>query len=214
MRTRRCRVKPIGEILRFVSHQPVAELHDTHRVRWHAVISKYKFSDPEIAAADNSPDRKTLLVRLDESALLNALPAADPLARLRIIKHRVLVVDFMLDLEIACVRSIPMALQRHPHASIIHVDLHLRFSERGCAELPKWLRASHSAPLRRPIAAARSRTRTASPSATARRMRQPTTAGSIFLLDGDGSADGTRGRDPAMESAQVRVKDDAVSDFD
>jgi hypothetical protein len=45
-------------------------------------------------------------------------------------------------------------------------------------------------------------------------MRQPTTAGSIFLLDGDGSADGTRGRDPAMESAQVRVKDDAVSDFD
>jgi hypothetical protein len=29
--------------------------------------AKYEFSDPEIAAADNSPNRKTLLVRLDES---------------------------------------------------------------------------------------------------------------------------------------------------
>src|SRR3979411_126767 len=123
MRTRGCRVKPIGEILRFVGHQSFAEFHDAHRVRWYAVIGKYEFSDPEIAAADNSPDRKTLLVWLDESALLNAVPAADPLARLRIIKHSILAVDFMFDLEIARVRSIPMALQRHPHRSIIHLNL-------------------------------------------------------------------------------------------
>ena len=87
MRTRGCRVKPIGEILRFAGHQSFAEFHDAHRVRWYAVIGKYEFSDPEIAAADNSPDRKTLLVGLDESALLNVVPAADPLARLRIIKR-------------------------------------------------------------------------------------------------------------------------------
>jgi hypothetical protein len=42
---------------------------------------------------------------------------------LRIIKHSILAVDFMLDLEIARVRSIPMALQRHPHGSIIHLNL-------------------------------------------------------------------------------------------
>src|SRR5258708_18017606 len=123
MRTRGCRFKPIGEILRFVGHQSFAKFHDAHRVRWYAVISKYEFSDPEIAAADNSPDRKTLLVWLDESALLNVVPAADPLARLRIIKHSILAVDFMFDLEIARVRSIPMALQRHPHGSIIHLNL-------------------------------------------------------------------------------------------
>jgi hypothetical protein len=29
----------------------------------------------------------------------------------------------MFDLEIARVRSIPMALQRHPHSSIIHLNL-------------------------------------------------------------------------------------------
>src|ERR1700719_1330736 len=123
MSARGCGVKPICEILRFVGHQSFAEFHDAHRVRWYAVIGKYEFSDPEIAAADNSPDRKTLLVWLDESALLNVVPAADPLARLRIIKHRILAVNFMFDLEIARVRSIPMALQRHPHGSIIHLNL-------------------------------------------------------------------------------------------
>src|SRR4029077_17519657 len=81
MRTRGCRVKPICEILRFVSHQSFAEFHDAHSVRWYSVIGKYEFSDPEIAAADNSPDRKTLLVRLDESALLNVASATDPLTR-------------------------------------------------------------------------------------------------------------------------------------
>jgi hypothetical protein len=99
MRTRGCRVKPIGEILRFVGHLSFAEFHDAHRVRWYAVIGEHEFGDPEIAAADNSPDRKTLLVWLEESALLNVVPAADPLARLRIIKHRILAVDFMFDLK-------------------------------------------------------------------------------------------------------------------
>src|SRR5438105_8833294 len=123
MRTRGRRVKAIAEILGLVGHQSFAEFHDAHGVRWYAVIGKDEFSDPEIAAADNSPDRKTLLVWLDESALLNVAPTADPLARLRIIKHSILAVDFMFDLEIARVRSIPMALQRHPHGSIIHLDL-------------------------------------------------------------------------------------------
>src|SRR6266568_1886531 len=123
MRARGCRVKPVGEILRFVGHQSFAEFHDAHRVRWYAVIGKYEFSDPELAAANNSPDRKTLLVWLEASALLNVVPVADPLARLRIIKYSILVVDFMFDLEIARVRSIPMALQRHSHGSIIHLDL-------------------------------------------------------------------------------------------
>src|SRR5438105_14762854 len=123
MRTRGCRVKPVGEILRFVAYQPVAEFHDAHRVRWYAVIGQHEFSDPEIAAADNSSDRKTLLVRLDGPALLNVVPAADPLARLRIIKHGILAVDFVFDLEIVRIRSLPMALQRHPHGSIIHLNL-------------------------------------------------------------------------------------------
>src|SRR5258707_2917417 len=123
MRTRGSRFKPIGEILRFVGHQSFAEFHDAHRVGWYAVVGKYEFSDPEVAAPDHSPDRKALLVGLHGSALLNVVQAADPLARLRIIKHGILAVDFMFGLEIARVRSIPRALQRHPHGSIIHLNL-------------------------------------------------------------------------------------------
>src|ERR1700733_10181479 len=123
MRTRGSGVEPISKILRFVGHQSFAEFHDAHRVRRYAVIGKNEFCDPEVAAADNSTDRKTLFVWLDESALLNVVPAANPLARLRIIKHGILAVDFMFDLEIVRVRSIPMALQRRPHGSIIHLNL-------------------------------------------------------------------------------------------
>src|SRR3954462_14431865 len=108
MRTRGSGVEPVGEILRFVRHQSFEEFHDAHRVGWYAVIDQYEFTDPEIAAADNAPDCKTLLVGLDGSALLNVVPAADPLARLRIIEHGILAVDVMFDLENARVRSGPM----------------------------------------------------------------------------------------------------------
>src|SRR5206468_8669842 len=111
------------DILRLVGRQSVAEFHDADRVGWYAVIGQDEFGDPEIAAADNSPDRKTLPVRLDESALLNVVPAADPLARLRIIEHGILAVDFVFGLEIARVRGIPVALQRRPHGLIVHRNL-------------------------------------------------------------------------------------------
>src|ERR1700722_11244266 len=123
MRPRGSWLKSIGEILRFVGHQSVAEFHDAHRVGRYAVIAEYELRDPQITAADHSLDRKALLVGLDSSALLNVVPAADPLARLRIIEHGILAVDFMFDVEIVRVRSIPMALQRSPHGSIIHRNL-------------------------------------------------------------------------------------------
>jgi hypothetical protein len=37
MRTRGSRIKPVGEILRFVEHQPFAEFHDAHHVWWYPV---------------------------------------------------------------------------------------------------------------------------------------------------------------------------------
>src|SRR5947209_69504 len=119
MRTRGCRLERRGEILRFVGHSPVLKFHDADRVRRHAVIAQHEFGDPEIAAADDPPDRKALVVRLNGSALLNVLPAADALARLRIIEHGILAVDFMFGFEIAGVRSFPVALQRRPYGFII-----------------------------------------------------------------------------------------------
>src|ERR1700710_2734957 len=62
MRTRSARRETGGGKLRFVGHASVAEFHDAHRVGRHAVIAEYEFGDPEIAAADHPPDRKTLFV--------------------------------------------------------------------------------------------------------------------------------------------------------
>ena len=115
-------IEPIAEILGFVGNQPVAELHDAHRIGWDAVMGKDEFRDPEITATGNSPDREPLLVWLQETAFLNVSSTVDPLARLRIIKHGILAVDFMLDFEVACIRSIPMALQGLQLTSIIHLD--------------------------------------------------------------------------------------------
>ena len=50
-------------------------------------------------------------------------PAADAFAGLGIIKDSILAVNVMFDIEIVGVRSIPMALQRQPHGSIIHLNL-------------------------------------------------------------------------------------------
>jgi hypothetical protein len=54
---------------------------------------------------------------------LNFVPAAYPLARLRIVKHSILAVDFMFDPEIVGVRSIPVALQSRPYGLIVHLNL-------------------------------------------------------------------------------------------
>jgi hypothetical protein len=94
-------IKRIEEILRLLGHESFAKFHDAHGVRWSAVVDKYKFSDPEIAGAHHSPDRQALFVRLHQPALLNIAPPADPLARLRIIQHGVLVIDFMFNGQIA-----------------------------------------------------------------------------------------------------------------
>jgi len=123
MGPRGSRLEPIAEILCFMSHQSVAKFHDAHRVRGYSVVGKYKLSNPEIAAADNSPDCKTLLVWLHETALLNIPPTVDPLPRLRIIKHGILAVDVMFDLKVVCIRSVPMALQGYSQSVIIHLIL-------------------------------------------------------------------------------------------
>src|SRR5678816_333379 len=96
---RRRRAKPAREILRFVDDQPVAEFHDAHHVGWPVVIGQDVLGDPQLATAEDTPDREPLLVWLHRAALLDVMPAADPLARLRIVEHGILGVDVMLALE-------------------------------------------------------------------------------------------------------------------
>src|SRR5262249_11926199 len=85
--------------------------------------AQHELGDPEVAAADHAADREALPVRLDPAALLDVAPAANALARLRIIEHGVLAIDVMLDLEVAGVGGRPMTLQRRAYGSIVHRHL-------------------------------------------------------------------------------------------
>ena len=110
VRAGRARLEMLGEILGFVRHQPVAEFHDAHDVGRRAVIGEGELGDPQVAAADDAPHREALLAGLEVSAFPNVVPPADPFARLRVIEHGVLAIDFVFGVEIAGVRGIPMAL--------------------------------------------------------------------------------------------------------
>ena len=50
------RLEGIREILRLVHDLAVAELHNTHRVRWPSLVRDGVFRDPEITVSQNSPD--------------------------------------------------------------------------------------------------------------------------------------------------------------
>jgi hypothetical protein len=101
----------------------VLNVHYADRVGWDAVVAQYEFCYPEITAAQNSPDSETLLVRLQDAALLDVPPPSNALARLRVFEHCVVVIDFMLGIEVAFVGSFPMPLQGQSHVFVIHLDV-------------------------------------------------------------------------------------------
>ena len=53
------RLEGIREILSLVHNLTVAELHNTHCVRWPPLVGDCVFRDPEIAVSEDSPDVKT-----------------------------------------------------------------------------------------------------------------------------------------------------------
>src|SRR6516162_8600473 len=94
------RLEGIAEILGLTSDLPVPEFHDAYRVRWQAVVCKDEFSDPEVGSTEYASHRKALLVRLRKTRCLNIASTADPLPRLRVLKHRIVAVNLVLRLEI------------------------------------------------------------------------------------------------------------------
>ena len=71
----------VAEVLGLTCNLAVGELHDTHRIRRHAVVCENEFSDPKAGGAEYAPHRKALLVRLRGTRRLNIAPASDALVR-------------------------------------------------------------------------------------------------------------------------------------
>ena len=106
------RLERIAEILRLAGHFSVAKLHDAHRVRRPPVAGPgSRFGDPEVAHADDPPHGEAFAVRLCRARRLDIVPPAQPLARLRIVEHRILAIDRVLRIEVVGVGRGPVAIQ-------------------------------------------------------------------------------------------------------
>src|SRR5580658_1641505 len=87
--TRRSGLERISEVLGLASDLAIQELHDAHRIGRLAIVGEDEFRDPKVALADNAAHREALAVRLCGARGLNAAPAPDALARLRVLEHGV-----------------------------------------------------------------------------------------------------------------------------
>src|SRR5204863_9382835 len=87
------------------------------------VIAEHEFGDPEVAVAGDPLDGEALLIRLHRSALLNLASAANAFARLRVVEHRILAINLMLDCEIIRIGCGPVTFERSPYLAIFHLDL-------------------------------------------------------------------------------------------
>ena len=122
----RRRHKWIREVLRLPRDLVALELHDAHCVGRLAVIGQDQLGDPKPTAANDSLDGEPLLVRLAGALVLYVAPAAGSLARLRVVQHRVLVVDTVLRFEIARIGRRPMLIQCRTDRLISHSGTLLR----------------------------------------------------------------------------------------
>src|SRR5271156_4126460 len=66
----------ICKVLRLPRNFVALEFHNAHGVRRFAVICQDEFGDPKLAAADDSPDRKSLVARLTGALALYVAAAA------------------------------------------------------------------------------------------------------------------------------------------
>src|ERR1700690_3562577 len=110
----------IRKVLCLPRNLDAAELHDAHRVGRLGVIRQDEFGDPKIAAANHSSHSKPLVARLIRALVLNVASAAGALAGLRVIQHRVLLIDEVLRHKIVGIRRRPMLIQRRTDLLISH----------------------------------------------------------------------------------------------
>src|SRR5215472_7692858 len=101
----------IRKVLCFPRNLVAPELHDAHGVGRLAVICQDEFGDPKITATNNSLDSKPLFARLTSALALYIASTAGSLAGLRVVQHRVLVIDEVLRLKIVGVGGRPMLIQ-------------------------------------------------------------------------------------------------------
>ncbi len=102
--------KRITEILGFVSNPSIFEFHDADRVRRFAVVKQDELCDPKITGPNYPLHDEPLFVRLRNAGCLYVLPSPDALARLRIVEHRIFIINLMFFFKSVCIGGCPVPI--------------------------------------------------------------------------------------------------------
>src|SRR5258708_23185421 len=114
------RTERIREVLRLASNLAIAELHDADRVDFPLIIADYVLGDPQVAAYEHAQDGEAQLGRVVPAQGLDVAPAADPLTRLGILYHDVIVVDLVFGVQVTLRGGRPVLVQGCSNCLILH----------------------------------------------------------------------------------------------
>ncbi len=93
------------EVLCLAGTLAIAELHDANRVDWPLIVADHVLGDPQVAASEHAPDGEAQLGRVVPAQGLHVMPAADPLTRLGIFYHDVIVLDLVFGVQVTPVEA-------------------------------------------------------------------------------------------------------------
>ena len=90
------RIECIAEVLGFVRNLSIPKFHDAYRVYVLVRVTNRVFRNPQIALSYDSLYREPRwMSRMMASKFLQIVPAANDLARLRVLAHDIVVIDFV-----------------------------------------------------------------------------------------------------------------------
>ena len=93
-------VEGISEVLCLAGNLAIAELHEATRVDWPLIVADYVLGNPQVAASEHAPNGEAQHGRVVPAQGWHVMPAADPLTRLGIFYHDVIVPDLVFDFQV------------------------------------------------------------------------------------------------------------------
>jgi len=114
------RTERIREVLRLASNLAIAELHDADRVDCPLIVADHVLSDPQVAASEHAQDGEAQLGRVVPAQGLDIAPAADPLTRLGILDHDLIVVDLVFGVQVTRRGGRPVLVQGCSNCLILY----------------------------------------------------------------------------------------------
>ena len=93
-------IERIREVLCLAGNFAIAQLHDANRVDWPLIVADHVLGDLQVAASEHAPDGEAQHGRLVPAQGRHVMSAADPLTRLGIFYHDVIVPDLVCGVQL------------------------------------------------------------------------------------------------------------------